>query len=505
MNKFARILSGLVFVFLLTSTAFSATFTVTKTTDSNDGTCDADCSLREAITAANNAAGDDIIAFDATVFGTSQTITLTLGEIVVLANGSVTINGTGADNLTISGNNASRILASSANAVVNIDGITFTAGNGVGDINTGRGGAIYNVGGTMVITNSIITGNTASAGGGLNNAASTSPSIPSHLTLDNVVISNNTSSGAAGGMQNFSTSTAIIKNSTISGNTSNTTLTGGGGAQFNGTVRITNSTFANNNAVGGSGGAIHSNGSNQIITNSTFSGNTSTDDGGGIHRGTTNVNLFIRNTIIAGNNGTAASPDITTNAGGSISSQGNNIIGNVGTSTGWLMSDLLNTNPMLNPLADNGGLGMTFLPMPGSSAIDAGQNCVLDLTCSANNPPEAVTTDQRGVSRPQGAAVDIGSVEVASMVSNATVSGRVLTPGGYGAFRVLVTISDTNGVIQTAPTNNFGYFTFTEIPTGQMYTIDASAKPYSFTPQEITVNGDVTGVVITATAENLKE
>ena len=58
-------------------------------------------------------------------------------------------------------------------SVVNINNLRFTDGNGVGAINTGRGGAIYNVGGTMVITNSIITGNSATIGGALNNAAST--------------------------------------------------------------------------------------------------------------------------------------------------------------------------------------------------------------------------------------------------------------------------------------------------------------------------------------------
>ena len=189
-------------------------------------------------------------------------------------------------------------------------------------------------------------------------------------------------------MQNFSTSTVNINNSTFMGNTSGGT-TGGGGGQFNGTVRITNSTFANNTAPNGTGGGMQSNGSNQIITNSTFSGNSSGSNGGGIHRGTTNVNFFIRNSIVAGNNGTAASPDITNSTNG-INSEGNNIIGNVGTSTGWEMSDLLNTNPMLGMLADNGGFGMTFLPMMGSPAIDAGQNCVVDLSCSANNPPEAV-------------------------------------------------------------------------------------------------------------------
>jgi CSLREA domain-containing protein len=504
MYKFARIFLGFLFVFLVTPTVFSATFTVTKTADTNDGTCDADCSLREAVAAANAAAGEDIVNFDATVFGTPQTIVLSLGEIVITGIDSLTLNGTGADMLTINGNMSSRILSINL-GIAFINDMTFTGGNGAGTLNTGRAGAIYNAGSTTVINNCVITGNTASNGGGLNNSATGTPSVPGDLTINNSIVSNNSATGSGGGMQNFSTSTVRINNSTFMGNTSNGT-TGGGGGAFNGRAEITNSTFANNSAPTGSGGGIQSNGSlGTLLTNVTVSGNSSLNNGGGVHRGTTNINIFIRNSIIAGNNGSAASPDVTHSANGSISSQGNNIIGNVGTSTGWVASDLLNTNPMLGPLADNGGFGMTFLPQAGSPAIDAGDNCVLDLSCPANNPPVAVTTDQRGVPRPQGPTVDIGSVEVASAAASATVRGRVFSPGGIAVSQAMVTISDTNGVIQTAITNNFGYFTFTEIPTGQMYTLNVLSKQYNFAPQDVTVNSDVTGITITAGSENLKK
>ncbi len=503
MNRFVQGFMTFALVFLTAQITFAATFTVTKTADTNDGVCDADCSLREAIGAANASPEDDIIEFDAAVFATPQTITLTGTEIIISGStGTLTINGTGADMLTIDGNLTSRIL-NIINATAFINDMTFTRGTGVGALNTGRGGAIYNAGGIVAINNSVITGNTATAGGGLNNAATTGPSVPATLTINNCIVSNNTATSSGGGMQNFSTSTVTINDSTFTGNTSGST-TGGGGGQFNGRVLITNSTFANNNASSGSGGGIHTNGTlGTILTNVTIVGNTSTNNGGGFHRGTTNVNFFIRNSIVAGNNGTAASPDVTNSTNG-LNSEGNNIIGNVGTSTGWVASDLLNTDPMLGMLADNGGFGMTFLPMAGSPAIDGGQNCVLDLTCSANNPPQAVTTDQRGVARPQGAAVDIGSVEVASAASDATVSGRVLAPGGVARSRVVVTLSDKNGVIKTTFTNNFGYFTFTNVPTGQTYSLGAESKQYNFTPQDVTVNGDVTGLTITATSENRK-
>src|SRR6185295_3614990 len=93
---FAVILSFCAF-----STALGATFTVTKIADTNDGVCDADCSLREAIAAANSASTNDVIAFDADIFGTPQTISLTIGQFQINNNGTLGINGTGMNLLTI--------------------------------------------------------------------------------------------------------------------------------------------------------------------------------------------------------------------------------------------------------------------------------------------------------------------------------------------------------------------------------------------------------------------
>ena len=415
MNKLAALSFAFVAILFASFTAPAANFTVTKVADTNDGTCDADCSLREAIAAANAAAGDDTILFSS-LFSTAQTIVLSGSEMVVTANGSLTINGPGANLLTLDGNMASRIISLSAAVTATIDGIRFTRGNGVGAVNTGSGGAIQTNGGVLTLSNCIVTGNqtTGTAGGARNSGTG------SVLTVVNCVFSNNTAGSSGGAIQNFSTSNLVVINSTFSGNQIGST--GSGGAiQANGMAEFINSTFSGNMAGGTTGGgAISTNGTLFRMTNSTVVGNTSTANGGGIHRPTTNVNGFIRNSIIAGNTG--PSPDVSNSTGG-LQSQGNNIIGTVGTSTGWIGSDLLNTNPMLGPFADNGGFGFTYLPLAGSPAIDGGQNCVLDLSCSANNPSIPVVIDQRGITRPQGAAVDIGSVEVASMVANVNVGG----------------------------------------------------------------------------------
>ena len=380
----------------------AATYTVTKTADTNDGTCDTDCSLREAVAAANGTADNDVVTFALPLFSAPQTITLSGTDIIMMNNGSLSIFGPGANRLTISGNNTSRIFTTSPSLVGTLSGVLLTAGNGVSTVQTGRAGAFYNNGGNYTLSNVVISGNTAANGGGLNNAVAGSV-----LTIMNSVVSGNTASGAGGGMQNFSTSTMNIINSTIAGNTCNSTLTGGGAIQANGTLNITNSTFSGNTAAGGDGGALYYNGVGLVMTNTTIVGNNATGGGsGGLHKSTTTLNANIRNTIIAGNTG-AASPDAT----GVFSSQGNNIIQTAGTSSGWIASDQTGVDPKLAPFAFYGGLGMTYLPLAGSPAIDMGQNCVTDLSCSAANPSTAVTTDERGAIRPFGTSVDVGAVE----------------------------------------------------------------------------------------------
>jgi CSLREA domain-containing protein len=452
-----RFVAGFCLAFALLCSARTidaAVYTVTKTADTNDGVCDVDCSLREAIGAANATADNDSITFAIPFFSSPQTITLSGSELVVAANGSLSIFGPGANRLTISGNSASRILVSGANVVVNIHNLRFTGGNGVGATNSGRGGAIYNVGGTMVITNSILTGNTAANGGALNNAASASPALPGNLTLINCIVSNNSSTSSGAAMQNFSTSTLHLRNTTVNNNT--TTSTGIAGAfQANGTVTISNSTISGNSAPGGTGGGLYYNGTLLVVTNSTIAFNSSATGGGGVHRTGTALTANFRNSIISNNAGAAGTVD----AAGLISSQGNNIIQSVGTSTGWVMSDQQNVDPLLAPLGFYGGFGMVHLLLAASPAINAGQNCVTNLSCSAANPPVAITTDERGAARPFGPTVDVGAVEASgdyyATVPSATAGAPynfTLVPanngftysvnsGGFGGIALLSTTS----------------------------------------------------------------
>ena len=113
------------FLCLFAATGLCAsTLTVTKIEDTNDGACDADCSLREAVTAA--ASGDTVVF--SSLFNSPQTITLTLGQIAIDKN--LTITGTGQNLVTISGNNAGRIFFVNVSGVtLNVSSMTFRDGN----------------------------------------------------------------------------------------------------------------------------------------------------------------------------------------------------------------------------------------------------------------------------------------------------------------------------------------------------------------------------------------
>jgi CSLREA domain-containing protein len=130
----------------------AATFVVTKTADTNDGTCDADCSLREAITAANSSAANDTIIFSANG-------TITLGSVLpnLANNGTLSITGNGAGLTIISGNNAVRPLKVATGATFTLSGLTATNGNSVND-----GGGLYiDTGASVFINNCTFSNNTS--------------------------------------------------------------------------------------------------------------------------------------------------------------------------------------------------------------------------------------------------------------------------------------------------------------------------------------------------------
>jgi hypothetical protein len=223
------------------------------------------------------------------------------------------------------------------------------------------------------------------------------------VTIVRSTISGNHTPDQGGGI--FSDGPLTITDSTISGNMS-TADEGGGIFIENGALTIVNSTISGN-AASSSGGGIFNNppvgSANSVrILNSTITAN-SGSAGGGVATFDPGV-IALRNTVLAGNSGQSGSPD----ANGTLSSEGFDLIGDTAGATivGDTTGNITGQAPGLAPLADNGGPTETHALLAGSPALDAGDpnGCV-----DAAGAP--LTTDQRGVPRPQGPRCDMGSFE----------------------------------------------------------------------------------------------
>jgi len=169
------------------------TFQVTKTADTNDGTCDLDCSLREAIVAANTNPGADDVPVPA------GTYLLTLGQLTVSED--VDISGAGESNTIIDGNATNRAFVISSATTVTINTLTIQNGNYFLG-----GGGIANYG-TLTLNNTTVSGNSAGSGGGggVVNYSGT-------LTLNNTTVSGNSNSNGGGGGVYNSYGTLTINN-----------------------------------------------------------------------------------------------------------------------------------------------------------------------------------------------------------------------------------------------------------------------------------------------------
>jgi hypothetical protein len=234
-----------------------STLTVTNNLDGPAG------SLRADIAAAQNG---DTIVFDQSLKG--QTITLTNGALDI--NNNVTIQGPGAGQLAVSGNNSSTVFKVEANTQVVLSGLTIRNGSALNSI----GGGILNYG-TLTVSACTVSNNYASGqGGGIDNE------FRATLTISNSTVSGNQSGYNGGGIFNYGNLT--ITASVVQQNRS----TFGGGISNYGTATISNSTISGNLAYGGDsngyGGGIYAAGSVSLIA-STVTGNNSDGPGAGIY------------------------------------------------------------------------------------------------------------------------------------------------------------------------------------------------------------------------------
>jgi len=304
------------------------TFEVNQTTDAGDGTCDATCTLRDAVENATADADTSEIVFASNVTGS---IVLTSGHLEVDTGGDLRVTGPGASVVTVDGNANGNIFYSDGgfgDYTLSISGLTLTNADEGND-----GGAIefYDDGGgtqSLVLTNMVITGNTAGDdGGGIQFYTD------GDLTIINSTITGNTAGNDGGGIQFYGGNDLTITNSTISGNTASDD---GGGLYFygSGDLTITNSTITGNTGASGEGGGIgFDRGNDLTITNSTISGNTAGTDGGGIKFDRGDV-LTITNSTISGNTSGRKGGGLYLDGDGVMTITNSTIAGNTAADTG---------------------------------------------------------------------------------------------------------------------------------------------------------------------------
>jgi hypothetical protein len=365
-------------------------------------------SLREAIKLANGSVGDDTITFDPALGG--GTIVLLQGELSIVDSVSVDA-GNLATNVTVdaSGNDptpnedlgdGSRVLSITdqrANFLIDVEltGLTLTGG----DVKDNGGGVFSDE--NLTITRSTISDNAANvqingmffiggSGGGISHRAG-------QLTINESTISGNRAlgtvfAGRGGGINVFGVQGFSLINSTVSGN------------------------FATN-----VGGGMYFGSTNQAdLRHSTISGNQAGVSGGGVAE--PNGALALHHTIVA-NNTAPAGPDID---GLSVPV----IYSLVESASGFTPIDgprIIGTDPLLGPLADNGGRTQTHALLAGSPAIDAGEFGIAD-------PPDF---DQRGPGFPRivdgnddtFAVIDMGAYEFnpggPALLGDYNLDGRV--------------------------------------------------------------------------------
>jgi CSLREA domain-containing protein len=421
------VLATLALLYAPSALATPFTYTVNSNGDEpdqlNNGICDigdGHCTLRAAIQEANaNSGFSDTIDFAPGVTGQ-----ILLTSALPPISDDVTIDGPGAGQLAIDGANTYRVLETQSPLTATISGLTIR--HGLAPVSAGgavAGGIL--AAGNVTLDRVVVTDNSATVNGASGEAVEAVgagvTSDAGTLTLTHSTVANNqataTSSGTGeavvngGGMELDANQTLLIDHSTISGNSATATINSGTGSSFtspsgggmylNGTATLTASTISGNQAVGtggtaagisdtASGGGIYLNGANQLsATGVTLSGNSVSASGANPFTQAANVSsggsAVFEDTIIAN---PISSPSATSCAG-SFLSHGYNLEDDVGESCIFdQTTDIVGQDPMLAPLADNGGPTLTQKLLQGSPAIDKGNGV-------------GATTDQRGAGFPR--------------------------------------------------------------------------------------------------------
>ena len=341
--------------------------------------------------------GGGVFAFQGTITTTSSTISRNLagnsggglfsfGDITVTnstVSGNSSANSAGgvrADDLTITGSTISgNSSINGAGGAQASNSLTVTSSTVKGNSTNGDGGGLHIGSNLATIKRSTISGNFAAIDGGGIFAGS--------VDATSTTFNGNSAGRHGGGIE---TTDATLTRSTVSANVSRNGNGGGLRAQ---SATLTNSTISGNTANNGNGGglALHTSGAAEI-RNCTVVDNNARVNGGGIWRDPACTDpTQIINTIVARNSVVFDGPDVS----GDFASLGSNLIGDITGSDGFLlMGDTFGApgnplDPMLGPLANNGGPTRTHALIRGSLALDEG------------NTTNAPATDQRGFGFPR--------------------------------------------------------------------------------------------------------
>ena len=475
-----------------------ATLVVNTLADESDHT-DSLLSLREAIAVVNSQStadlsvgelaqisgtlGTDTIQFESSLFnGGAGTIMLSGSELqITQTSGATTITGPGADMLTISGDNKSRVFEIGSESqmgvtgnvtggTVNMSGLTITEGflatdRGNGDINQVSspdqlGGGILNDG-TLTVRDCVITGNQASTGGGI--------ASDSTLTINNSTVSDNkTTFSNGGGLENF-------------------------GAAIQHSMTVVNCTITGNSTAAAGGGIR--NVSSLSVFDSTIAGNSASDGGGVSNRDDLGAVTNLSNSIIASNTGSNSGPDIS----GTVTST-SSLIGN--TSGATINGSYITGDPLLAPLGNYGGPTQTMALLPGSPAIDAGTAGDNGGDDGSDNGSPIPSTDQRGFSRV--GAVDIGAVEAQGFTLSLVSGNNQLSGPGEAFSNALVTQVTENKSLAPMPGVVVTYTApFGNVASTNPDTTSATTASDGQAADSVTANGISGGYQVVASAKGV--
>lgn len=415
-NIFSALLLALVFA--LSGAAHASTYVVNSINDTPDaqtgddfcGDLNDNCTLRAAVQEANAHVGADAITLPAgtytlTIAGQGEDASKT-GDLDITDN--LSINGAGALKTIIDAKQIDRVFDILGSANVNFKGVAILNGSGT------VGGAIR-TGGTLPSTTS--------------------------LTLTDCAVSGSSSVGNGGGIDHSADGTLTLTRVTISGCRAGGGVGGsngsGGGVHANGgALTATNCTFTSSSAASQGGGVRVGVGKSATFLNCTLVQNGSFGSGGG---GITNDggSVTLKNTLLAFNYAFNGVEFVSGNYSGSGTSQGHNLSSDTTAVFLTAAGDINNVDPRLAPLANYGGPTETHALLGNSPAIDAGDN---------NGAP---ATDQRGVVRPQGSAVDIGAFELTQITDGCSLAVTTTNDGGPGSLRAAIDCANSTGGANT--------------------------------------------------------